>query len=54
MADDIAQGGIVTLPIVLPWLSLNHGFVWHRGSSFSPAATALMAIVRQIEQKLGS
>jgi hypothetical protein len=23
MADDIAQGGIVTLPIVLPWLPLN-------------------------------
>jgi DNA-binding transcriptional LysR family regulator len=53
IADDIASKDIVTLPIVLPWLSLNYGFVWRRGRSFSPAATAFMAIVREIEQKLG-
>ena len=54
IADEIADGRVVVLPIDLPWLTLNYGFVWRRGRSFSPAAAAFMARVREIEARLGN
>jgi hypothetical protein len=42
----------VLLPIELPWLSLNYGFISKRGRTHSPAAKAIMDNVRQIEKGL--
>lgn len=39
----------VLLPIDLPWMRLNYGFVWKRGRTLSPAATIFMQLVRSIE-----
>jgi DNA-binding transcriptional LysR family regulator len=54
IADEIAEGRIVALPIAPPWFALNYGFLWRRGRSFSPAALAYMQIVREIETRLGN
>jgi hypothetical protein len=40
------------LPIDLPWLSLNCGFISKRGRTHSPAAKAFMENARQIEKAL--
>jgi DNA-binding transcriptional LysR family regulator len=49
---EIDDGGCVLLPIELPWLSLNYGFISKRGRTHSPAAKAFMHNVRQIEKEL--
>jgi DNA-binding transcriptional LysR family regulator len=49
---EIDDGDCVLLPIELPWLSLNYGFISKRGRTHSPAAKALMDNVRQIEKAL--
>ena len=49
---EIDDGDCVLLPIELPWLSLNYGFISKRGRTHSPAAKAFMDNVRQIEQEL--
>lgn len=54
IADDIAEGRVVVLPLAPEWLTLNYGFMWRRGRSFSPAALAFMRIVREIEARLGN
>jgi DNA-binding transcriptional LysR family regulator len=41
----------VLLPIELPWMRLNYGFVWKRGRTLSPAATTFMQLVRTIEAR---
>ena len=46
---EIDDGDCVLLPIELPWLSLNYGFISKRGRTHSPAAKAFMDNVRQIE-----
>jgi DNA-binding transcriptional LysR family regulator len=46
---EIDDGECVLLPIELPWLSLNYGFISKRGRTHSPAAKAFMDNVRQIE-----
>ena len=54
IADEIAEGRIVVLPLAPEWLTLDYGFMWRRGRSFSPAALAFMALVREIEARLGN
>jgi DNA-binding transcriptional LysR family regulator len=49
---EIADGDCVLLPIELPWLSLNYGFISKRGRTHSPATKAFMDNVRQIEKEL--
>ena len=49
---EIDDGDCVLLPIELPWLSLNYGFISKRGRTHSPAAKAFMDNVRQIERDL--
>ncbi len=49
---EIDDGDCVLLPIELPWLSLNYGFISKRGRTHSPAAKAFMDNVRQIEKGL--
>ena len=49
---EIDDGDCVLLPIELPWLSLNYGFISKRGRTHSPAAKAFMDNVRQIENDL--
>jgi DNA-binding transcriptional LysR family regulator len=52
LSREIEDGDCVLLPIDLPWLSLNYGFISKRGRSHSPAAKAFMDNVRQIEKAL--
>ena len=54
IADEILEKRLVALPVDLPWLRLNYGFVWARGRSLSPAALAFMRITREIEARLGN
>lgn len=49
---EIDDGDCVLLPLELPWLSLNYGFISKRGRTHSPAAKAFMDNVRQIEKGL--
>jgi DNA-binding transcriptional LysR family regulator len=49
---EIDDGDCVLLPLELPWLSLNYGFISKRGRTHSPAAKAFMDHVRQIEKEL--
>jgi DNA-binding transcriptional LysR family regulator len=49
---EIDDGECVLLPIELPWLTLNYGFISKRGRTHSPAAKAFMDYVRQIEKEL--
>jgi DNA-binding transcriptional LysR family regulator len=49
---EIDDGECVLLPLELPWLSLNYGFISKRGRTHSPAAKAFMGNVRQIEKEL--
>lgn len=51
IANDIDKGIFVLLPLDLPWLRLNYGFVWKRGRTHSPAAEKLMEIIRAIESE---
>jgi DNA-binding transcriptional LysR family regulator len=52
LAREIDDGDCVLLPLELPWLSLNYGFISKRGRTHSPAARAFMDNVRQIEKEL--
>jgi DNA-binding transcriptional LysR family regulator len=49
---EIDDGDCVLLPLELPWLSLNYGFISKRGRTHSPAAKAFMDNVRQVEKDL--
>ncbi|MGC2788317.1 MAG: hypothetical protein WA397_31675 [Roseiarcus sp.] len=42
------------LPIDVPWLSLNYGFISKRGRTHSPAAKVFMDNVRQTEKGLSA
>jgi DNA-binding transcriptional LysR family regulator len=52
LTREIDDGDCVLLPLELPWLSLNYGFISKRGRTHSPAAKAFMDNVRQIEKEL--
>src|ERR1700722_5809617 len=49
---EIEDGECVLLPMELPWMSLNYGFISKRGRTHSPAAKAFTDNVRQIEAEL--
>jgi DNA-binding transcriptional LysR family regulator len=46
---ELAEGSCAVLPVEAPWLRLNYGFILKRGRTPSPAASAFMDIVRQVE-----
>jgi len=47
---ELRDGLCVLLPIELPWMRLNYGFVWKKGRTHSPAADAFIQLVRTIEE----
>ena len=53
IAAELAERSVVALPLAVPWLTLNYGFIWRRGRSLSPACLAFMEMVREIERKRG-
>jgi DNA-binding transcriptional LysR family regulator len=53
IAKELAEGLVAALPLAVPWLTLNYGFIWRRGRSLSPACLAFMQLVREIEQERG-
>lgn len=53
IADELTEGSVVGLPLAVPWLTLNYGFIWRRGRSLSPACLAFMQLVREIELRRG-
>jgi hypothetical protein len=52
IARELKEGLCVTLPVEAPWFRLNYGFIAKRGRTLSPAAKALKAIARAIEQEI--
>jgi DNA-binding transcriptional LysR family regulator len=51
---ELAEGLCVLLPITLPWLTLNYGFITKRGRTLSPPAKVFMDLMREIERALES
>jgi DNA-binding transcriptional LysR family regulator len=49
IGDALSEGRLALLPVELPWLRLNYGFIWRRGRTLAPAAKAFMDRVRAIE-----
>ncbi|WP_457798771.1 LysR family transcriptional regulator [Methylocystis sp. S23] len=47
---ELRDGLCALLPIDLPWMRLNYGFVWKRGRTHSPAADAFVQLVRAVEK----
>jgi DNA-binding transcriptional LysR family regulator len=52
LCREVSEGVCVFLPIDLPWMSLNYGFITQRGRSLSPAGKAFVDIIRRIERGL--
>jgi DNA-binding transcriptional LysR family regulator len=50
--DELNSGRCVRLPIDVPALSLNYGFIVKRGRTLSPASKAFMEIVLEIERSI--
>ncbi|MGJ0509035.1 MAG: LysR family transcriptional regulator [Methylocystis sp.] len=51
IGEELKHRLCVLLPIDLPWMRLNYGFVWKRGRTHSPAAEALMRMIADVEQE---
>jgi DNA-binding transcriptional LysR family regulator len=49
---ELAEGLCVLLPITLPWLTLNYGFIVRRGRTLSPPTIVFMDLIREIEREL--
>jgi DNA-binding transcriptional LysR family regulator len=47
--DSVARGELVTLPLDLPWLETAYGILRLANRTPSPAATAFMEILREVE-----
>ena len=52
MDDELKSGRCVRLPLDVPSLRLNYGFIVKRGRMLSPASKAFMEIVREIERSI--
>ncbi len=50
--SQLEQAQLVLLPLRLPNLRLNYGFIWRRGRPHSPAALAFMKAVREEERSI--
>jgi DNA-binding transcriptional LysR family regulator len=51
ISEELEKGVCVLLPVDLPWMRLNYGFIWKRGRTHSPAAEKLMALIRVFEEE---
>lgn len=47
--EKVRNKTLAMLPVELPWLKLNYGFMTKRGRTRSPSTLALMDIIRKIE-----
>ncbi len=54
IADKVRAGSLVVLPVHEPWMCTAYGFVYLRDAGLSPAAEALMAEVRAVEEQLSA
>lgn len=54
IAQDCEDGRLALVPVDVPWLQLNYGFIIRRGRSLSPAAKAFRACVLAVEAGIGS
>jgi DNA-binding transcriptional LysR family regulator len=52
LQSELKTGQCVKLPVNLPNLSVNYGFIVKRGRTLSPASKAFMDRVRDIERTL--
>jgi DNA-binding transcriptional LysR family regulator len=50
--DPVARGELVTLPLDLPWLETAYGILRLANRTPSPAATAFMEILREVEAQI--
>jgi DNA-binding transcriptional LysR family regulator len=51
--DSVARGELVMLPLDLPWLETAYGIIRLANRTSSPAATAFMEILREVEAGIG-
>jgi DNA-binding transcriptional LysR family regulator len=51
---ELAEGLCVLLPVTLPWLTLNYGFITKRARTLSPPAIVFMDLMREVERTLES
>lgn len=49
LQEEIRKGLCALLPIDLPWMRLNYGFIWKKGRTPSPTAKRFMSLIREIE-----
>ena len=49
LAGEIADGTLALVPVSLPWLDINYGFITRRGRSLSPAAVAFRDVLKAVE-----
>jgi DNA-binding transcriptional LysR family regulator len=49
ISTEVGEGRLATLPVRLPWMHTAYGFIYLRARMLSPAALALMAEVRTVE-----
>jgi DNA-binding transcriptional LysR family regulator len=52
IAPDVALGRLVVLPIELPEVETRYGIIRRAGRSASPAATAFMQILHEVEAEI--
>ncbi len=51
---ELAEGLCVILPVTLPWLTLNYGFITKRSRTLSPPTRVFMDLMREVERELES
>lgn len=49
IADEVASGRLVPLPLQLPWLKTNYGVIRLANRTLGPAARAFIEILREVE-----
>ncbi len=52
IAPDVALRRLVALPLELPGIETSYGIIRRAGRSPSPAATALLEILREVESEV--
>lgn len=52
--DDLAAGRLVRLPLHLPWLGTSYGVIRLAHRTPSPAATAYIAVLREVEAEIAA
>ncbi len=53
IAGELANGTLALVPLNLPWLEINYGFITRRGRSLSPAAIAFRDVLKTVETGIG-